>query len=148
MVPVVLKLRIQGLFDMMKVNTSIHTMHLDREFIGNDVYRESIIPSLETNRFRLHVRAITETRPIAFRAKVLGRALLAARTDANRFWMLLSGNAEVAFPPTTATTTTTAADTTDVAPTVATTAAPAPIASGGQKRNACPCIAIDWLGLF
>jgi hypothetical protein len=28
----------------------------------------------------------------------LGRALLSARTDANWFWMLLSGNAEVAFP--------------------------------------------------
>ena len=30
---------------------------------------------------------------------VLGSALLATRTDANRFWMLLLGNAEVAFPP-------------------------------------------------
>jgi hypothetical protein len=81
----------------------------------------------------LHVRAITETRPIAFRAKVLGRALLAARTDANRFWMLLSGNAEVAFPPTTA------ADATAVAPTVVTAAAAAPasIASVGHKRKAC-----------
>jgi hypothetical protein len=56
---------------------------------------------VETNR----VRAIQKTRLIAYRAKLLGRALLAARTDANSFWMLLSGNAEVAFPPTTATTT-------------------------------------------
>jgi hypothetical protein len=44
-----------------------------------------------------------KTRPIAYRTKVLGRALLAVRTDANSFWMLLSGNAEVAFPSTTAT---------------------------------------------
>jgi hypothetical protein len=29
---------------------------------------------------------------------VLGRALLAARTDANSFWMILAGNAEIAFP--------------------------------------------------
>jgi hypothetical protein len=36
---------------------------------------------------------------------VLGRALLAARSDANSFWMLLSGNAEVAFPSTIATAT-------------------------------------------
>jgi hypothetical protein len=34
---------------------------------------------------------------------VLARALLVVRTDFNRFWMLLSGNPEVAFPPTTAT---------------------------------------------
>jgi hypothetical protein len=38
------------------------------------------------------------TRPITYRSKVLGRALLAARTDPNRFWKLLSGNPEVAFP--------------------------------------------------
>jgi hypothetical protein len=41
--------------------------------------------------------------PIPFRAKVVGRALLAARTDANSFWMILSGHAEVAFPSRTAT---------------------------------------------
>jgi hypothetical protein len=35
---------------------------------------------------------------------VLGRALLAARTDANSFWILLSGNAEVAIQSSTATT--------------------------------------------
>jgi hypothetical protein len=29
-----------------------------------------------------------------YRVKVLGRALLAVRTDPNRFWMLLSGNAD------------------------------------------------------
>jgi hypothetical protein len=29
-----------------------------------------------------------------YRAKVLGRALLATRTDVNSFWMLISGNAE------------------------------------------------------
>jgi hypothetical protein len=33
---------------------------------------------------------------------VLGRALLAARTDANSIWMLLSANPEVAFPSTAA----------------------------------------------
>ena len=33
---------------------------------------------------------------------MLRRALLAVRTDPNWFWMLLSGNAEVAFPSTTA----------------------------------------------
>ncbi len=48
------------------------------------------------------VIAIQKTRPIAYRAKVLGRALLSLRTDPNRFWMLLIGNAEIAFPSMTA----------------------------------------------
>jgi hypothetical protein len=39
---------------------------------------------------------------------VLGLALLAVRTGPNRFWMLLLGNAEVAFPSTAATTSTAA----------------------------------------
>jgi hypothetical protein len=77
----------------------------------------------ETNQLRPRVRAIQITRPIPHRAGVLGRALLAVRSDANSFWMLLTGNAEVAFPPRTATiavaaslpTSTTAAAITNVA---------------------------------
>jgi hypothetical protein len=82
----------------MKVNTSIHTMDVDYHYSEHEMYRESVTPYLETNRFRPRLLAIQKTRPIAYRAKVLGRSLLATRTDANSFWMLLSGNAEVAFP--------------------------------------------------
>jgi hypothetical protein len=57
------------------------------------------------NRLRPRLLAIQQTRPIAHRTKVLGRALLGVRTDINSFWMLLSGNAEVAFLSRTATTT-------------------------------------------
>jgi hypothetical protein len=105
--PAVLKSRIQALLDMLKVNLSIHTVRLHRDFSQHELFRGSIIPYLETNWLRPRVRAIQKTRAIAYRAKVLGRALLAVRTDPNRFWMLLSGNAEVAFPSTTATTATT-----------------------------------------
>jgi hypothetical protein len=70
---------------------------------SNRIDRESVIPYLETNRFRPRLLAIQKTRPNAYRAKVLGRALLAASTDVNRFWMLLSGNAEVVLSSTTAT---------------------------------------------
>jgi hypothetical protein len=99
--PAVLKSRIQVLIDMMKVKMSIHTIHLHSQYSRNELFRGSVIPYLDKNRFRPRVRAIQKTRPIAYRAKVLGQALLAARTDANRFWMILSGNAEVAFPSTT-----------------------------------------------
>jgi hypothetical protein len=104
-----LKCRIQALSDMMKVNMKIHTIRLHILNSHHELFRGSVIPYLETNRFRPRVRAIQKTRPITYRAKVLGRALLTVRTDANRFWMLLSGNPEVAFTSTTATATTTPA---------------------------------------
>jgi hypothetical protein len=91
--PVVLKSRIQALTDMMKVNTSIHTLQL---YLRHVLFRGSVIPYLDTNRLRPRVRAIQKALPSAYRAKVLGRALLSARTDPNRFWILLSGNADTA----------------------------------------------------
>jgi hypothetical protein len=97
--------RIQVLVDMLKVNMTIHTIHLNAYYCEHKLFRGSVVPYLETNRLRQRVRAIQITRPPTYRAKVLGRALLAARTDPNSFWMLLSGNPEVAFPSTTATTT-------------------------------------------
>ncbi len=89
--------REEALLDMMKVNISIHTLFYDH-YNQHDLSRRSVIPYLETNRFRPRVRAIQKTLPITKRAMVLGRALLSARTDANSFRMILSENAEVAFP--------------------------------------------------
>jgi hypothetical protein len=148
----VLKSQIQALVDMMKVNMSIHTINLDDHYYEHKLFKESVIPYLETNRLRPRLLDIQRTRPIAYRAKVLGRALLAVRTDSNRFWMLLSGNAEVAFPSTTVTTTTAAS-----LPTPATVGASGNAATvaanhvntehpasnvatpaSGQKRKACP----------
>jgi hypothetical protein len=94
--------QIQKLVDMLKVNRSIQRMHLDACYRDHELYRESVIPYLETNRFRPRLLAMQKTRPLSYRAKVLGRALLSARTDANRSWMLLSGNAEVAVLSSTA----------------------------------------------
>jgi hypothetical protein len=90
--------RTQDLVDMIKVNTSIHTLIGDLVCGDEHCIPHPVIPYLATNRHRPRVRAIQKTRPIAYRAKVLGRSLLAVRTDPNRFWMLLSGNPEVAFP--------------------------------------------------
>jgi hypothetical protein len=146
----VLKSRIQALVGMMKVNISIHTIRVNDCYYEQKLFNEFVLPYLETNRLRPRLLAIQKTRPIEYRAKVLGRALLAVRTDPNRFWMLLSGNAEVAFPSTTATTTAaanlptpaTAVATENVPPVVATastTAASSVVASAaGQKRKVCP----------
>jgi hypothetical protein len=89
--------RIQALLDMMKMNMSIHTIHLDSSYSEHELYRESVIPYLKTNQLRARVHAIQITRPTTYHAGVLGRALLAARSDANMFWMLLSGNPEIAI---------------------------------------------------
>jgi hypothetical protein len=97
--------QIQKLADVLKVNMSLHTVDLHDCYSQHELYRGSVVPYLETNRFRPRLLAIQKTCPLSYRAKVLGGALLAARTDANRVWMLLSGNTEVAFPSTTATTT-------------------------------------------
>jgi hypothetical protein len=95
--PAVLKSRIQALVDMMKVNVSIRTISVHEDYSQHEFFRRSVVPYLEANKLRPRVLAIQQTRPIAYRAKVLGRALLAVRTDPNRFWMLLSENAEVVF---------------------------------------------------
>jgi hypothetical protein len=132
---------------MMKVNMSIHTIYLHPYYF--ELYRESIIRYLETNRFRPRLLDIQRTRPIPYRAKVLGRALL---TDLNRFWMLLSGNAEVAFPS--STTTITPAASLPTPATVGACANAATVAANhvntdhpasnvaalasGQKREGCP----------
>jgi hypothetical protein len=143
--PAVITSRIQALLDMMKVNISIRTIHLDTRHSEHELFRETVIPFLETNRFRPRLRAIQRTRPITYRTKVLGRALLSARTDANRLWMLLSGNLEVAFPSVTATSTPASASLPTSATAVATRAASTSSASvaanvaapdSGQKRKA------------
>jgi hypothetical protein len=101
--PAVLKSRIHAILNMVKINLSIHTLRLDDRYYQHELFRGSVTPYLEMNRFRPRLLAIQKTRPNPYRAKVLRRALLSARTDANRFWVLLSGNAEVAFPLTTTT---------------------------------------------
>jgi hypothetical protein len=145
--PAVLKSQIQAFVDMMKVNMSIHTIHLNSGYSQHEFFRGSVVPYLETNRLRPRLRAIQKSRPTAYRAKVLGRALLAARTDANSFWMLLSGNPEVALSSTTATTMPTATLTTHApdAPTrAASTAGASAVANATtptascQMRKTCP----------
>jgi hypothetical protein len=91
---------VQALVDMLKVNISIKTIYLDPDY--SERIQGSMAPYLETNRFRPRLLTIQKCHPFPFRVKVLGRALLATRTNPNLFWMLLSGNTEIIFPPTTA----------------------------------------------
>jgi hypothetical protein len=66
--PAVLKSRMQTLLDMVKVNLSIHNIQLDYRYSQHEIFRESVVPYLETNRFRSRIRAIQKTRPIPYRA--------------------------------------------------------------------------------
>jgi hypothetical protein len=139
--PDVIISRIQALVNLMKVNTTIHTINVDSLLSEHELFRGSVVPKLKTNRLRPRLLAIQATRPMAYRAKVLGRALLATQTDANSMWMLLSGNVEVAFPTSaTAAVAVTDTDTTTLA-TSATGASAVDIIvapASGQKRKARP----------
>jgi hypothetical protein len=118
---------VQVLLGMMEGNMSIHTMHLRRRYSEHELFRRSVVPCLVANRLRPRVRATQKTLLIRYRAKVLGRALLAVHTNANSFWMLLSGNAEVVFPSTTATTTAASLPTPAMAAASSNTAAAIPV---------------------
>jgi hypothetical protein len=136
--PLVVKFRVQSLLDMMKVNMSIHRIHLRARSLQHELFQTSVIPYLQTNKLRGRVRAIQRALLITYRVKVLGRALLSARTDANKFWMILSGNAEVAFPSATATTvlvTNLPTPATAAAPVNVATAAAYPVATGPPFVN-------------
>jgi hypothetical protein len=85
--PAVLTSRIQALVDMLKMNMSIHTIRLSDCYCEHELFRGTVIPYLETNRLRPHDLAIQKTRSAMYRAKVLGRAFHAARTDANSLSM-------------------------------------------------------------
>jgi hypothetical protein len=165
MVPAVITSRIQALLDMMKVNMIIHTIRLRNCYSDHELFRGSVIPYLDTNRLRPRLLAIQKARPIPYRAKILGRALLSARTDANSFWMLLSGNAEVAFLSRTTATTAAAnlptpatANTTENASAVTLTAtttgslstadASDPGAAAPEKRNAPMPLPLPLLGIL
>jgi hypothetical protein len=62
--PAVLKFWIQALVNMLKVNMSIHTTRLNDSLSHHVLFRESVIPYLETNRLRPRLLAIQKTRPI------------------------------------------------------------------------------------
>jgi hypothetical protein len=95
--PAKLKSRIRAIVDMLKESMSIDTIHMDHRYMELGLFQESVIPYLETNKFRPRVRAIQKTRPIAYRVKVLGRALLVTRTDANSFWIFYQGMPKLLF---------------------------------------------------
>jgi hypothetical protein len=116
-----------------------------------------VISYLDTNRFRPLLLAIQRTRPIPYRAKVLGRALLSARTVPNRFWMLLSGNAKLAFLsstttiasaanlPDTPSTTTAATSTADIAAVAASVISALTTTATGSLPTAAAATASDAL---
>jgi hypothetical protein len=63
-VPAVLKSGIQARLDMAKTNGSIQTVHLHERYSQHEIFRESVIPYLDTNRLRPLVHAIQKTRPL------------------------------------------------------------------------------------
>jgi hypothetical protein len=61
--PATITSRIQALLDLMESNLSIHTMRLHDQYSKHELFRESVIPYLETSLFRPRLLAIQKTRP-------------------------------------------------------------------------------------
>jgi hypothetical protein len=64
---------------MVKLNMSMHAMHLHHQYSEYELSRRLVIPYPVSNRFRPCLLAIQKIRPITYRTctKVLGRSLLA-----------------------------------------------------------------------
>jgi hypothetical protein len=76
--PAVLTYRIQALVNILKVHTIVQRIYVGPKcYSEHELYRGSVIPYLETNRFQPRLLAIQKTRPIMHRAKVLRQAILA-----------------------------------------------------------------------
>jgi hypothetical protein len=84
------------LADMMKRNTSLHTIRLCADERDQQIYAEMILPYLETNRYRPRVLAITKA-AIPLRRPLLGLALQtrSVRNTSNFVWMFLSANLDI-----------------------------------------------------
>jgi hypothetical protein len=66
--PDVIISRIQALVNVLKVNTTIHTLRADSLLSEHELFQGSVVPYLETNRLRPRLLAIQTTRPIAYLA--------------------------------------------------------------------------------
>jgi hypothetical protein len=88
--------RTRLLAEMMQENAILHTIALPEDERDEQIYTESILPYLETNRYRPRVLAIKKA-DFALRRPLLGRALQTepVRNDSNLRWMFLSGNPDV-----------------------------------------------------
>jgi hypothetical protein len=82
--------------DMMKRNTSLHTIRLCADERDKQIYAARVHPYLEINRYRPRVLALTKA-GIPLRRPFLGLALQtrSVRNKSNLLWMFLSRNPDV-----------------------------------------------------
>jgi hypothetical protein len=91
---------------MLQINKVLHTIGFSKDGMDDRIYKGCIRPRLQANLYRPRVRAIKRVRDFLLRRKILGRAMQAAAAVDNSssnssdiLWMLLSVNADAAFPP-------------------------------------------------
>jgi hypothetical protein len=80
--------------EMMQTNTVLQTIKILACEKDSQIYSETILPRLETNRFRPRVLAVKKIVDGPFREKVLGRALHCVKRNPNLVWMFLSQNVD------------------------------------------------------
>jgi hypothetical protein len=88
--------RTRAIAEMVQHNTVLLSINLPEYERDEQIYTESILPYLKTNRYRPRVHAIKKA-DFVLRRPLLGRALQteSVRNDSNLRWMLLSGNPDV-----------------------------------------------------
>jgi hypothetical protein len=82
------------LADMVRRNTTLHTITVSEREWDQQIYAQRVRPYLETNMYRSRVVAVKKTKEPSFREKVLGRALHSVKTNPNLVWMFLSENVD------------------------------------------------------
>jgi hypothetical protein len=80
--------------EMMQTNTILQTINISMYESDDEIYSQTILPRLETNRFRPRVLAVKKIVDGPFREKILGRALHCVRSNPNLVWMFLSQNVD------------------------------------------------------
>jgi hypothetical protein len=80
--------------EMMQTNTILQTIDIFPRERDQRIYSETILPRLETNRFRPRVLAVKKIVDGPFREKILSRALHCVRSNPNLLWMFLSQNVD------------------------------------------------------
>jgi hypothetical protein len=91
-------LRMQAMMDVLRVNTVLHTIQLNRDGFDSEILDSIVYPLLLANKYRPRVGAITDVEG-TLRHKLLGRALGSISSNPSLIWMFLSGNANVRVGP-------------------------------------------------
>jgi hypothetical protein len=86
-------LRTQAIVDVLRINTLLLRIYLNREEFDKVILKDDVYPRLKANRYRPRVAAIVKEKG-EWRRKLLGLALVSVASNSSLIWMFLSSNAD------------------------------------------------------